>query len=68
MAGDAAHDTVVFLICRDCGNVGEAIAEGVGAEIGRVAKASGFTPDLTVVEIDGLCGHCAGAAGRPSVQ
>ncbi|MEJ8569862.1 Fur family transcriptional regulator [Microbaculum marinum] len=68
MAGEAAHDTVVFLICRECGNVGEAIAEGVGAEIDRVATASGFAPDLTVVEIDGLCGHCAASQRRPSVQ
>ena len=68
MAGEAAHDTVVFLICRECGNVGEAIAEGVGTEIDRVAKDSGFTPDLTVVEIDGQCAHCAGSQQRPSVQ
>ena len=68
MAGDAAHDTVVFLICRECGNVGEAIAEGVGAEIDRVAKASAFEPDLTVVEIDGLCCHCAGTQQPSHVQ
>ena len=64
---------MVFLICRDCGNVGESIAEGVGAAIDTVAKASGFRPDLTVIEIDGLCQHCAsraddGEAPKPTMQ
>ncbi len=68
MAGDRTHDTTVFLICRECGNVGEAPAEGVGAAIEKVAREQGFTPDLTVVEIEGLCGHCARAAKPAPVQ
>ncbi len=68
MAGDKVHDTTVFLICRACGNVGEAPAEGVGAAIDRVAREAGFAPDLTVVEIEGLCAHCAGPARRTSMQ
>ncbi len=61
MDGEARHDTVVFLICRGCGNVGESTAEGVGTAIDEVSRASGFHPDLTVIEIDGLCQHCAQA-------
>jgi Fur family zinc uptake transcriptional regulator len=68
MAGDTTHDTTAFLICRQCGNVGEATAEGVGAAIDRVANATGFAPDLTVIEIEGLCGHCRGGGNRTAVQ
>lgn len=68
MAGDAAHEATVFLICRQCGNVAEATARGVGSAIDTVAAASGFSPDLTVVEIEGLCGHCAAPGRRAGVQ
>lgn len=68
MAGDAGHDAAVFLICRRCGNVGETLAEGVSNAIGRAASAQGFRPDLTVVEIDGICRHCAGEEDRGGVQ
>ncbi|TCT11874.1 Fur family ferric uptake regulator [Tepidamorphus gemmatus] len=61
-AGDARHSATVFLICRACGNVGEALAEGVGEALDSVAAANGFAPDLTVIEIDGLCRHCAQTA------
>jgi len=72
MAGDGSpdgtHDATVFLICRDCGNVGEASAENVGAAIDAVARQSGFTPDLSVVEIQGLCAHCSARGGPAAVQ
>jgi Fur family transcriptional regulator, zinc uptake regulator len=72
MAGEAAdessNDTAVFLICRQCGNVGEALSGGVGAAIGKVAAQSGFSPDLSVVEIDGLCSHCADGRRHTPVQ
>ncbi len=58
-AGDTRHSATVFLICRECGTVGEALAEGVGEALDAVAAANGFLPDLTVIEIDGLCRHCA---------
>lgn len=65
-AGDTRHSATVFLMCRACGNVGEALAEGVGEALDAVAAANGFAPDLTVIEIDGLCRHCAQTAGAPS--
>jgi Fur family zinc uptake transcriptional regulator len=68
MSSDTTHDTTVFLICRECGNVGEAPAEGVGAAIEKVARDASFTPDLTVVEIEGLCIHCSGGEKRETVQ
>lgn len=70
-AGDIRHATTVFLICRECGNVGEMPAEGVGAALDDLVAANGFEPDLTLVEIDGLCRHCSAAvrsAGRTAVQ
>lgn len=68
MIGDAAHEGAVFLICRGCGNVGEAPADDVEAAIAKVARDSNFSPDLAVVEIEGLCSHCAGGSRRGSVQ
>jgi Fur family transcriptional regulator, zinc uptake regulator len=59
MAGESGHDAAVFLICRHCGNVGETLPEGVHDAVDRAAAAQGFRPDFTVIEIDGLCRHCA---------
>ena len=55
------HDAaamVAFLICESCGSVGEIPAAQVGQGIGAAARASGFVPRLSVVEITGTCAHC----------
>ena len=58
-----AHDheataMVAFLICDDCGSVGE-IPAATGAQgLNAAARASGFAPKLSVVEITGTCAHC----------
>lgn len=66
-AGEADHDTAVFLICRQCGTVGETVPSGIQEAVATIAGAQGFTPDFTVIEIDGVCRHCAQAAqGKPS--
>jgi Fur family zinc uptake transcriptional regulator len=55
------HETaamVAFLICDACGSVGEIPAATVAQGLGAAARASGFVPKLSVVEITGVCAHC----------
>src|SRR5580658_179034 len=61
-----AHDhdaaaTVAFLICERCGSVGEIPAASVAQSLQAAARATGFAPKLSVVEITGTCAHCQGA-------
>ncbi len=51
-------DMVVFLICEKCGAVGEAPAATVAQALKASARAAGFVPKTTVIEIGGLCAHC----------
>jgi Fur family zinc uptake transcriptional regulator len=58
-----AHDhdaaaLVAFLICERCGSVGEIPAFAVAQSLNSAARASGFAPKLSVVEITGTCAHC----------
>ena len=62
-----AHDhdaaaMVAFLICERCGTVGEIPAAPVAQSLSVAARASGFAPKLSVVEITGTCFHCQKAA------
>ena len=62
-----AHDhdagaTVVFLICERCGSVGEIPAGTMAQSLAAAARATGFVPKLSVVEITGTCAHCQKAA------
>ncbi|MGE5158687.1 MAG: Fur family transcriptional regulator [Gemmatimonas sp.] len=62
-----AHDhddaaMVAFLICDRCGAVGEIPAAPVAKTLNAAARASGFVPKLSVLEISGLCAHCQKAA------
>jgi Fur family transcriptional regulator, zinc uptake regulator len=59
------HDSaamVAFLICERCGSVGEIPAAPVAQSLSTAARASGFAPKLSVVEITGTCAHCQKAA------
>jgi len=49
---------VAFLICEACGSVGEIPAAPVAQSLSAAARASGFAPKLSVVEITGVCAHC----------
>lgn len=65
-----AHDhdaaaLVVFLICDQCGSVGEIPATRIADSLNDAARTNGFSPKLSVVEITGLCAHCR-QAGPPS--
>jgi Fur family zinc uptake transcriptional regulator len=58
-----AHDheqtaMVAFLICDRCGSVGEIPAAPVAQSVNAAARASGFAPKMSVVEIAGTCAHC----------
>ena len=58
-----AHDhdaaaLVAFLICERCDAVGEIPAASVAQSLNSAARASGFVPKLSVVEITGTCAHC----------
>src|SRR5712664_2641354 len=61
LAGAQDHEAtamVAFLICDDCGSVGEIPAAPVAQSLNAAARASGFAPRLSVVEIAGTCAHC----------
>jgi Fur family transcriptional regulator, zinc uptake regulator len=55
---------VAFLICENCGAVGEAAGAAISQALGTAARQAGFTPKMSVVEISGLCGHCRSRAGK----
>src|SRR5580700_10143604 len=55
------HDTtamVAFLICERCGLVGEIPAAPVAQSLHASARATGFAPNMSLVEITGVCAHC----------
>jgi Fur family transcriptional regulator, zinc uptake regulator len=58
----AASDLVVFLLCDQCGTVGEASSAEVASKLKAAARSAGFTPRSPVIEISGLCSHCGGNA------
>ncbi len=62
-----AHDhdaaaMIAFLICEQCGSVGEIPAAPLAQSLNAAARATGFTPTLSVVEITGTCAHCQKAS------
>jgi Fur family transcriptional regulator, zinc uptake regulator len=57
----SATGTTVFLICERCGAVGEASSAAVAETLQAASRAAGFTPKARVIEITGICRHCAGA-------
>lgn len=48
-----------FLICKDCNNATELLADHIGAAIRAAAQQEDFTIDRQSVEIVGCCKHCA---------
>ena len=58
-----AHDhdeaaMVAFLICERCGLVGEVPVAPIAQSLQASARATGFTPKMSIVEITGVCAHC----------
>lgn len=58
--GGAAH---LVLACERCTTVAEVPGGAAFAAIEGSARAAGFTPRLTVVEVTGLCAHCGCGEG-----
>ena len=56
----AQGELVVFLICEDCGTVGEAASADVATTLASAARSAGFMPKSPVIEISGVCSHCRG--------
>jgi Fur family zinc uptake transcriptional regulator len=52
-----------FLICGGCGATAEICDDRVAAALAQAARAAGFAPVRTTVEVEGLCAACV-AAGR----
>ena len=51
----------LVLACGQCGTVAEVSGDAVFEAISRLSAASSFAPRTMVVEVAGLCGHCARA-------
>lgn len=47
-----------FLICTACGDVTELADAGVARSLGKAAAATGFEPDMPLVELTGTCSDC----------
>jgi Fur family zinc uptake transcriptional regulator len=58
VATHASGDLVVFLICENCGEVGEASSAAVTEQLKVAARGAGFMPKTPVIEIAGICAHC----------
>jgi len=57
-----AADPVVFLLCEQCGAVGEAGSAALTEAVKTAARAAGFVPKTPVIEIPGICAHCRAQA------
>src|SRR6202790_26514 len=58
------HDAaamVAFLICEAWGSAGEIPGAPVAQSLNAAARATGFAPTMSVVEITGICAHCQNA-------
>jgi Fur family zinc uptake transcriptional regulator len=53
-----AAEAVVFLLCEQCGAVGEAGSNALAGAVQAAARAAGFVPKTPVIEIPGVCAHC----------
>ncbi len=60
---EASHSPA-FMICRKCDIVAEAQAVPARGTLALAARATGFRIERTVVEAEGLCPACAGAADQ----
>ena len=59
--GHGERESVVFLICDECGAVAEATSTRVTSGLASVANSAGFAARSQVIEIAGRCAKCATA-------
>ncbi len=50
--------SAVFLICRVCSSVAEALVEPAKGNLGRAAEEAGFLIERMVTEAQGICPNC----------
>lgn len=60
----ASDDVIVFLICEDCGLTSEVASHAIGRDVSWAARAAGFTPRASVIEIPGTCARCKAATSE----
>lgn len=53
------HTPGVMTICSDCGAVEEALAPALVESVLSTAEQTGFLAQRPVIELHGLCAHCA---------
>jgi len=66
IACHAPHDErrpILFLVCDVCGTVAETGEAGLNEALQSAAQNAKFTLNDTVLEMTGLCEHCAGREG-----
>lgn len=59
-AHDSSKRPVLFLVCEECGTVGETSDPGLAESLNAAALAARFALRSTVLEVSGLCRHCSG--------
>jgi len=57
-------ETVVFMVCSQCGAVQETTSELVARGLRGAARTAGFRPRHPLIEVEGECAKCAGVSGR----
>ena len=66
LACHSAHESarpILFLVCKGCGTVAESSAPELQVTLDRLAGAAQFALGDTVMEVTGLCEHCAHHGG-----
>jgi Fur family transcriptional regulator, zinc uptake regulator len=58
----AVGEAVVFMICSHCGAVAEAPSQTIARGLEGVLQEAGFKPAMPILEVEGQCTNCAGAA------
>ena len=53
--------SAALLICEQCGTVDEIVEPSTTELLLQAVSAQGFKMKKTMIEVSGLCGHCAGA-------
>ena len=51
---------VLFMVCENCGRMAETPDSALGENVKKLARSANFRTKESVLEISGLCGHCAG--------
>jgi Fur family zinc uptake transcriptional regulator len=63
-SGHLRAEPAMFLLCEKCGTVAEMPAVAFARDVTKAAKAAGFEPKTSVVEVSGTCESCRKKAKR----